>query len=129
MIASWPSYLLGLATLPAIAVAVILVLSLTARTGSRATRCDVCAWSFAGLRANTHRLGHVPDGELNHPFEVHALLSEWWHDAVVMRTRAHRAAWTSRFEDSSNFRRERMLPHARRNGSKGHLHELKEEWQ
>lgn len=125
MIDSWPSYLLGMATLPALAVLVAIVLLIIARTGSRGIKCDVCAWRFAGLRDNMDRIGREPGEALNHPFEVHALASTFWHDHVISRTPSHRAAWTERFETSSAFQQERMLPYATRMGKRGHTHQVR----
>lgn len=124
MIEHWPSYLLGLATLPVLALLAVTVLVLVARTGSRGISCDVCAWPFAGLRENMDRIGQGPDEVLNHPFEVHVLASTYWDDQVVSRTRAHRAAWNERFETSSAFQQERMLPSATRMGERGRTRQV-----
>lgn len=125
MIEHWPSYLLGLATLPALALLTVTVLLLVARTGSRGISCDVCDWPFAGLRDNMNRIGREPDEALNHPFEVHALTSTFWHDRVISHTLNHRAAWTEQFDTSSAFQQERMLPYAPRMGKRGHTHQVR----
>ncbi len=67
MIDSWPSYLLGMATLPALALLAATALLLVARTGSRGIKCNVCAWPFAGLSDNMDRIGREPDENVNLP--------------------------------------------------------------
>ena len=125
----WASYGWGVATLPILALVLLLLflvgLELFGRVENRGVKCDRCDWRFAGLDENYGRLGSVPDEELNHPTYVHAHLSALWHDQVVTRTSRHREAWTLWFDalSPSSSIRERYLPYSKRMGVRGRTYD------
>lgn len=120
----WPSFLTGVAVLPALAVAAGLLVLLSHRGSVRSVKCDACDWRFAGLADNHGRLGE-PDQQLYRPVWIRARVSEGWHDQVLTRSRVHRAAWTANFESLApgGSLHQRMLPMAPRYGVRGRDHD------
>lgn len=122
----WPSFLMGLAVIPALLVVAALVLFIIGilQPSATNTKCDVCDWAFAGLAENYDRHVFPPNPKANKVPVVIAWLSIAWHGNYVSRTKKHRAAWTKSFEAYSpgGSIREMRLKFAKRMGTKGHMH-------
>ncbi|MBC9927258.1 hypothetical protein [Leucobacter sp. cx-169] len=127
----WAPYLLGVATIPGLIVLGALGYLLARRDGDRAAKCDHCDWRFAGLAENFDRddISLISAHRRKRPMRAHAAVSEYWHNAVVNRTRKHRAAWTAFMESPEGAPWRAMeAPYASRLGTKGHQHQPKEDF-
>ena len=116
-------YLLGLLTLPVLALFTGIIAWSYSRTNVVERTCDSCAWSFRGLAK--YRLWGQRPGPSERPRKLPLWLSTTWHEQIVMRTSKHRRAWTLNFRVSEPAVQARLLPFTRKFGERGVHHEVR----